>query len=403
MAKQRLATLEYLRAVCALVVMLNHTWCEGVGLPQYLPIVAIASYSIEAVMGFFVLSGCVISLQDYPDTGAYVRARLLRILPIYYVALALALAGMLICHMSFRTTQLVGDVFFLQTQDWQLFDPLRFFIPSWSLSYELYYYAGFIVLMAMPRLLLPALAASVVMGIGLYLVDKPAPPALWLAHVFAFFGMWLAGVVITRVTRNGRAVSLGTGAFMLAVGLCLARVPLSTPSKFDYFRLACFSTGFAFFVWAMLSDAMLPPVKRKSTLELGPAARAVIAAGGLLLFWRESDSHLATKVVLAASVLAFAVAPATMARLIGRAVRPTMPFMSYVAGLSYALYLVHYPVVQTFNSLGILPPFASFAVVVLLSFGLAHVLEYRFQPWVRARLASHKPSAATASRSSIRT
>ncbi len=404
MAKQRFANLEFLRATCALVVMINHVWCEGRGLPQYSPIVAVASYSIEAVMGFFVLSGCVISLQDYADTGGYVRARLVRILPIYYVSLGLAVVGMAVCGMGYRPSQLVGNVLFLQTQDWPLLDPLRFFIPSWSLSYELYYYAAFVAIMALPRLLLPLFAASVAVGAGLYFIAKPAPPALWLLHAFSFFGMWLAGVLITRLCRRGHAVSIGTGAFMLMIGLCLARVPLSMPSKFDYFRLACFSGGFAFLVWAMLSDVLLAtPEKRKSLLELDPVARGAIAAASLALFWHESESFFSTKAALSVGILAFTVAPAWMADLVARAVRPLTPIMLYVAGLSYALYLVHYPVVQTFNNLAILPPFASLAIVVALSFGLAHLLEYRAQPWLRARLMSSKPVAASTNSSSMRT
>ncbi len=402
--KQRLPALEFLRAACALVVLLNHAWCEGKGLPQYSPIVAVASYSIEAVMGFFVLSGCVISLQDYSDTGRYVRARLVRILPIYYLTLALAVAGMALCGVGYRPGQLLGNALFLQTQDWKLFDPLRFFIPSWSLSYELYYYAAFVALLALPRLLLPLIAASIAVGAGLYFTPTPAPPALWLLHVFSFFGMWLAGVLITRLCRGGHAVSLGTGAFMLTVGLCLARVPLSHPSKFDYFRLACFSVGFAFFVWAMLSSLLLAdPATRRSLLDLDLLARGAIAAASLALLWRASDSQLATKLILSAAVLAFALSPAAMAQVAARVVRPLVPFMLYVAGLSYALYLVHYPLVQTFNALAILPPLANFVVVVASSFAIAHLLEYRLQPWLRARLMSSRPATASPSSSSMRT
>ncbi len=404
MHERRLPTLEFLRAACALVVMLNHVWLEGPGLPQYAPIVAIGSYSIEAVMGFFVLSGCVISLRNYADTGRYVRARLIRILPIYYVTLLLALGGMAICGTPYRPSQLAGNALFLQTLDWKLFDPLRFFIPSWSLSYELYYYAAFIALMAWPRMLLPLLAGSIVVGVGLYFTPAPPPPALWLLHVFSFFGMWLAGVLVTRLCRRGHAVTVGTGAFMLMVGLCLARVPFTTPAKFDYFRLACYSTGFTFFVWAMLSSTLMPTAnERKALLDFGLITRSAMAMASLVLLWWASDSHLSTKIILSSAVIAFAVAPRRMAGLAGRLARPAMPFMLYVAGLSYALYLVHYPLVQTFNALPILPKFATVAVVVLLSFGLAHLLEYRLQPWVRARLARPKPIAASTNSSTMRT
>ena len=93
----RVASLEYLRACCALVVLVAHLYGEGAGLPQVGPMVALSHYSVEAVMGFFVLSGCVISLQDYTSTGGYYRARLLRILPIYYAVFAIGVVAMLAC------------------------------------------------------------------------------------------------------------------------------------------------------------------------------------------------------------------------------------------------------------------------------------------------------------------
>ena len=404
MTKQRLPGLEFLRAACALIVLLNHAWGEGVGMPAFFPVTAIASYSIEAVMGFFVLSGCVISMQDYPDAGAYMRARLVRLLPIYYSTLILALAGMAICGVPYQPSQLAGNVFFLQTQDWSLFEPLRFFIPSWSLSYELYYYVAFVAILALPRLLLPLLAASIVAGVCLYSVPRPAPPAFWLLHVSAFFGMWLAGVLITRLWRRGHGLSIDTGAFLLMIGLCLSHIPFSHPAKFDYFRLACFSACFACFVWALLSQVQRPAGDdTKSLLNLDLVARGIVAAVTLALLWHFSHSMPSNKWILSVGVLAFTLAPASLARQAGRVARPAMPVMLYVAGLSYALYLVHYPLVQTFNDLAFLPPVPNFVVVVALSFALAHLLDYRLQPWVRARFRNHRPAAASSSSSSMRT
>ena len=36
--RSRLKGLEFLRAACALVVLLNHVYCEGADLPQFTPI-----------------------------------------------------------------------------------------------------------------------------------------------------------------------------------------------------------------------------------------------------------------------------------------------------------------------------------------------------------------------------
>jgi peptidoglycan/LPS O-acetylase OafA/YrhL len=404
----RLKGLEFLRAACALVVLLNHVYCEGADVPQFTPIVAIAAYSVEAVMGFFVLSGCVIALQDYERPGPYFRARLLRILPIYYVVLAISLAAMLACGAHFGFWQLIGNLFFLQTLDWSPLNPLRFFIPSWSLSYELYYYAAFIMIMLVPRLLMPLLLGSIAVGVALYFTPLPAP-AMWLLHAFSFFAMWLGGVLITRLVRAGYTVSLGTGAFMFALGLSFAHLPLSQPEKFDFERLFDFSLCFSFLVWALLSEGLRDSTTAVSRwqLDLGLPARIALAIVVLALLWAFSPVHLANKLALTFVATALALAPGPMVWLAGRVAKPATPFMLYVAGLSYALYLVHYPLVQTFNVLQPFPPVVDLIVVVALSFAFAHLLDYVFQPWVRRRLLPRPPSttmpASTASKSSPRT
>jgi peptidoglycan/LPS O-acetylase OafA/YrhL len=269
---------------------------------------------------------------------------------------------------------------------------LRFFIPSWSLSFELYYYTAFIAIVLMPRLLPALLAASITVGFGLYLFAGLPEPAVWLLRAFSYFAMWLGGVLITRLARSGQAVTLGTGAFMFAVGLCLARVPIGAAVKFDFARLFGVSVGFAFLIWALLSASLQVayPAQRRSTLNFILPVRTIIAAMTLILLWGFSDSHRSTKVELSVLLALFTVAPAHLADLTGRLLRPATPFMLYVAGLSYGLYLIHYPLLQAFNLWHPLPPLVDFVLVAALSFLLAHLLEYEFQPWIRAKFRSRR-------------
>ena len=114
MKHQRLDSLEVLRAACALMVLFNHLYVETKGLPQYAPLVALASFSSEAVIGFFVLSGCVISRQSYADSGRYLQARLVRLLPIYFLLLGFSVLAMWACGVTveaghFWATALFAD------------------------------------------------------------------------------------------------------------------------------------------------------------------------------------------------------------------------------------------------------------------------------------------------------
>ena len=44
------------------------------------------------------------------------------------------------------------------------------------------------------------------------------------------------------------------------------------------------------------------------------------------------------------------------------------------------------PLLQAFNSLTAIPPMMRVAIVAALSFALAHLLDYRFQPWLRRKI-----------------
>jgi peptidoglycan/LPS O-acetylase OafA/YrhL len=388
---RRLESLDFLRAACALSVLFNHLYDETTGLARNAILVGLLSLGVEAVVGFFVLSGTVIALQRYPGRDAYLRARLVRILPIYYIALAGCLALMLWSREPFKLTELLGNVFFVQSLFWQPLRPLDYFFPSWSLSYELYYYAAFLLLLARPRLLLPFVALSVASGALLYFLP-PEGPQVWLLHPLSLWCLWLAGAWIAGQCRRGRALALPSAAWLLAMGFCLTRLPLSEPAKFDFLRLLGFGLGFAALTWALLAREQ-PAEKGPPPLEIALPWRCLLAALALAALWRYSHSFTGAKAAIGVVVVTATLAPRFLVDLVSRVVKPIKPFMLYVAGLSYALYLVHYPLLQAFNDLAPqLAPWVRVVLVAALSFGVAHLLEYRLQPRLRAALGKPRPT-----------
>ena len=383
MKHQRLDSLEFLRAACALMVLFNHLYVETKGLPQHAPLVALASFSSEAVIGFFVLSGCVISRQSYSDSGRYLQARLVRLMPIYFLLLAFSVLAMWACGVAVEMDHLLATAFFADSLYSDTLFPLRFFIPSWSLAYELYYYVAFIAILAWPRLVLPLFATSIAVGLAMYFVTPGSEAESAAEHAFSFFCMWLAGVIVTGVARKRYAITIPTAAFLFMAGICLSRVPFSEPSKFDFIRLLGFSAGFACLVWSLVGE---PRENAARTFDLGLLPRLALSVLVLAYLWKFSTSHLSMKLVVSAGLVVFAVTPRAMCDAVTRLARPAVPFMVYVGGLSYALYLVHYPLVQSFNILSPLPAIVDVVLVAALSLALAHLLDYKFQPWVRARL-----------------
>lgn len=392
MTRRRLHSLEFLRALCALAVLFNHLVDETTGLRLPPAVTGLFSFGVEAVVGFFVLSGCVISLQHHPDAWQYLRARLLRIMPIYYVVLAASVGLMVWAEEPFTGSELFGNILFLQSLFWQPLLPVPFFIPSWSLSYELYYYLAFLALLAWPRLLVPFFVLSLAAGLALYALPH-AGPVMWLLHPLSLYCLWLAGVAVVALCRRGIAPSLPTASWLLAMGFCLTRLPLSSPAKFDFFRLLGFGVGFAALVWALLAAEAGATERPLRGVEIGWPWRCLCAAAVIAALWRFSSSYAPTKEAIAAVLVLVTIAPRQMSDLVGWLARPLMPLMLHVAGLSYALYLVHYPLLQAANDIPSIPPPVRVAIVAALSFALAHLLEYRFQPWLRSRLRRARTAA----------
>src|SRR6516162_11652243 len=93
------AGLEAARAIAALIVVYNHVFTFNL-IPKSALLILPAQYATEAVMIFFVLSGVVITLsverkKRHSLFGAklaaeYLRARFLRIYPIFICGLLLA-------------------------------------------------------------------------------------------------------------------------------------------------------------------------------------------------------------------------------------------------------------------------------------------------------------------------
>ena len=159
---QRIKTLDSTRGLAAVIVLFHHVFTRFPDLfsgkfPAWLlAIFQLASdLNVEAVMLFFFLSGFCINLglkNDMPVTARtfnnYIYRRLKRILPLYYFAILFTfICGVLIqavnANDDFSLKNLLGNIFFLQCSksykgNW--FAPYGDNGPFWSLSFEMFYY-----------------------------------------------------------------------------------------------------------------------------------------------------------------------------------------------------------------------------------------------------------------------
>ena len=368
-----------LRALCALMVLFSHLYFRTFSLPNHRALDVLFAWGAEAVICFFVLSGCVVSLQSYKTTVSYISARALRILPIYYITLIATILAMVICSAPPELKKIIANAFFLQTLQGHLAGPLSFNMPTWSLSCEVIYYIMFILIMIRPNLDWPLFLVSIFIGISTYIFPGLTGGLGFLQYVFSFFCCWLLGVFVVRGIKRGWCISLETAAYMFAVGMCLSRVPLS-PNYHDFFRLFGFCIGCG----SLCSALMGSELHVSNEYSLGLYKRITITMITISALWLLSPSFFWTRMVLSLLVIISTFFSKTLVSWIGKIMTFSETFLIYIGGLSYALYIIHYPLIFTANyQLAEVNPFIRVFIVSVIAVAIAHLLEYWLQRKVK--------------------
>jgi peptidoglycan/LPS O-acetylase OafA/YrhL len=387
---RKVGGLEVIRAIAALIVVLNHlVFFRLVG---EIPVLSlIGQYATEAVIVFFVLSGTVITLSYGrldPSTSRrqavrdYCSARLIRIYPIYLVGIAIGFLAAEFDRARFPSlADLFGNLVFLQSLQGYLVHPLSLDPPLWSLSYEMTYYALFALALASNRA--PVLWTAV--AIGSALLYPPTTNGGIVSHVIAMMAFsipWLLGHWISSYRAQLPKVPVSFGVSCLAIGAIYARCPL-TRDYFDLFRLLAFSICASPLILAIIQNAEVGQYEKFGW------QRIALLLPGLALLWSVSHSLLMTKIVLSIVGAVFAFIPlcfiARVLRFFGFALRPLV----YVGSISYAVYVVHVPIIYiSAHFIAESRPFLRLVTFTLVTLGISHILEWRFQPILRRQFSN---------------
>jgi exopolysaccharide production protein ExoZ len=211
----RLFGLQYLRAVAAIGVVAFHG-SEAAGFPIYA--------GATGVDIFFVLSGFLMVeiTNDRSRPAAFLRNRIERVVPLYWIAttamLACGLAGYFRGDLTLPNT--IGSYLFIP-----IAHPTRGGLPlltvGWTLNYEMMFYAIFALALFLPqRRRMPALSLVLagIAAIGIAFHPHRPPASVWTDSIVLEFlaGTWIA----TLWRRDGPARPL-LGWTMIAAGFLL--------------------------------------------------------------------------------------------------------------------------------------------------------------------------------------
>jgi exopolysaccharide production protein ExoZ len=143
---------QYLRGVAALMVVMYHL------APPLAQAWGIGAFPVAALAGgvdvFFVISGFIIWLSTIKPglrPWPWWRARLIRIVPLYWVALAATLLTIVANGWPVPgPAELVRAFLFVPALNSQTGEFTPFFVPGWTLNYEFFFYAVLGALLFVP-------------------------------------------------------------------------------------------------------------------------------------------------------------------------------------------------------------------------------------------------------------
>lgn len=290
----RLDGLQALRAFAALSVVVFHA---GRYVADRLP-EAMWRWGEFGVDVFFVLSGFVMLWATRPGTGTwpFLLRRVARIAPMYWlVTLAMALAVWRrpdLFHAAVLDPAHLGKslAFIPHFHPGVPGEVWPFFVPGWTLNYEMYFYGLFAATLPWivrpgPRVLaiVALLAMGVVLAHGVAALDAPAL-AVFLRQPLVF--EFTLGMALALAYRHGLrlprslAVAVAGAGFGLLVAVAVAD-----------FRLISAGVPAAAMVFAMVSFPRLRSAAGRAMTRLGDASYTLyliqpFAIGALWLLWQ---------------------------------------------------------------------------------------------------------------------
>lgn len=224
-----LHSVQLLRAIAAILVVLFHMQLAVADelRPSIIPLETyLFSFGAVGVHIFFVISGLVMVITTYGRPFSpyeFLRRRVLRIYPIYWICAAIYVAASMLLGNDYDWTfgQLIGALLLLPH------DAQRIIGPAWTLAYEMYFYLAFALAMAMSvvwrsvsqRAALIGLGVAFACAIGLGELLSPTNPLMKLV-TNSLLLEFLGGVAIGLMLVAGR-LPLRLGSAIIAASMAL--------------------------------------------------------------------------------------------------------------------------------------------------------------------------------------
>jgi peptidoglycan/LPS O-acetylase OafA/YrhL len=333
--------LEIIRGLAALVVVLCHI-IGKIPIPIFQNSVLfslLGNWGTEAVIIFFVLSGIVIGISQEAkprDRNAFIRNRLLRILPIFIIGFLLALIVNILYHNSLPDMGvMIGSLFFVSTLQGWITGPLEFNPVIWSLTFEMFFYLIFSATINNKKVLILWCLLSVLCIPFYYSTGISSGIIKHFIAMFAFSSIWLVGYFIQRY-RHLFSFNFVNALFSLFALPMVSRLSITT-EHYDVIKYLIFAL-----VSIPLFGYILKPVRFKFNNALSVQIVITLVLITFLQFYSESSFY---NKLIYSTIPFFAFIVLAFKNFFVRVYAAVSIYLVFLGGISYSLYILHYPII----------------------------------------------------------
>jgi len=345
MRNQKINSLEILRGLACILVLISHfrVATKYFRNPSYDWIQLFTAWGKESVIIFFMLSGMVINLATQKTTGRliYFKKRAIRIIPIYYVIIGISIFLCIIFSTSMNIENVLGNVFFLGTQQKYVVSTIPYNQAVWSISCEMFFYLVFGLLLSFNRrkAMIGWLMVSI---LAMFLLPMlKTNTSGWLLHILYMFSMsfiWIIGFFIYEF-RHLFKVSMPTAILSLLLIPLAGRIHTGIAFDYKYHLLALYLIPF----FSFLIQTKENPQQKFINFKYAYVVLLYIPALALFLnFTKSTNANILLYSIVPISSLLFYL-PSIKKVFLGL-YHYVAPFLIYVGSISYAIYLIHVPV-----------------------------------------------------------
>ncbi|MBD2297293.1 acyltransferase [Nostoc sp. FACHB-190] len=377
--------LELIRGIAALVVFSGHITLYINGFREVLgKATMLVNWGTEAVIVFFLLSGTVIrlSMDAKPKSKLeFIQKRVARILPLYVVAIILTILITLIARNVPSLSIVIGNLLFLQTLQGYICPTIWANMPLWSLSFEVFFYLIYAITIGKHQQKL--LLMWFIISIFTIIIQWLFPLSGLFGHLtimFAYSSIWLLGYYLVDISKYIKFNLIQSSVW---IGL----LPMTSRLNFSdeyflaakHFIVSC--TIIPLFIYLINQEKTFPEANKgiKWKWFLWITVYSVI-----LIFNFHSQSLLISKIIYAIlPFLIIFILSLHKNKLIS--IHINQEFSLFIGQISYALYIIHTPVMYAVNFLSLhLSIKISLSVIIPLIF--AYILEYYVHPPIARKI-----------------